>query len=423
MSDEFEKIETQWGSVARGFGSYRSEELSELANQISAFCREATKATGIQIFLSYGGLLGAVRDGKLIKHDFDIDLIFLCAEDEVIETCHRLIEYLISTGAKIDVETNGQFKAQIPFGMKRVKIEFFCAWNSGDRFFQYFAIPGTVSINDVLPLGEVMLEGVAFPAPRNPVAIVEEIYGRSWKVPDPKFRYKLSQSDWEPFRFLFLSQMKTFWDNYYANPSEQKVFVSSPSGFASYVNDQLSHSARIFEIGCGNGRDSLFFAQSGHSVVAADYSSSAVDYVNQICAQGNLKLDAKVLNVQSIAEIVSFGLQHQSQFDVVYARFFTHAIDDFGLINFLRLSHRILKETGYFYAEFRSRPDEVDERSFGEELQYENGDHFRRLRSKKEMQEHLSSAGLHIVHSQFAFGLAKWKNEDPFIGRITAKKT
>lgn len=422
MSDDYSKIRTQWGSTARGFGSFSDEALQDLAQKVAGFVKEVADDTGISIFLSYGGLLGAVRNGRLIKHDFDIDLIFCSNREDLESNCSKLASYLLSRGAKLEVETNGQFKATVPIGGAAVQVEFFAGWVGDGKFFQYFAVPGTVPADDVFPLGEISLEGAAFPAPRNPIVLIEAIYGDNWRIPDPNFKYELSEDDWKPFSFLFLGRMRKFWDDYYAKAASQRVFVVHPSPFAIEIESGLHRGSRIVDFGCGNGRDSLHFAKNGHWVLSVDYSDSAVEYVRKLASSEGVGLHAEVLNVQSIPQTVQFGEKHADQFDVVYARFFTHAIDDLALHNFLKTAYTVVRHGGQLHIEFRARPDGVEESVYAASLNYENGEHFRRLRSRREMELQIEQAGLILEASKFGKGLAVWKDEDPLVGRMTAVK-
>lgn len=422
VTEDFSKIQTQWGSTARGFGSYSEDALKDLSRRVSTLCREITENTGILIFLSYGGLLGAQRNGRLIKHDFDIDVVFCSEKFNIEENCFKLCNYLISRNAALAVETNGQFKATMDIEGNTIKLEFFAGWISEGKFFQYFAVPGTVSEEDIFPLGEICLEGTKFPAPNKPIALLEAIYGKNWKVPDANFKYKLTKEDWKPFEFLFLSRMRDFWDGYYSKPTDQPVFSLDPSAFAIVVEKDLSSKDCIADFGCGNGRDSLYFAKKGHSVVSLDYSNSAVGYVSKIALSENLPLVAERLNVQSIPDTAQFIKNYFETFDVVYARFFTHAIDDIALNNFLKTAFKVARAGGRIYLEFRSRPDEIEESLYAKSLKYENGNHFRRLRSKTEMEERLEAVGFRLIESKIGKGMAVWKDEDPLVGRIIAEK-
>ncbi len=41
------------------------------------------------------------------------------------------------------------------------------------------------------------------------------------------------------------------------------------------------HTKKIMDIGCGNGRDSIYFSQNGLEVTGVDASEEAISYLNQ----------------------------------------------------------------------------------------------------------------------------------------------
>ena len=45
---------------------------------------------------------------------------------------------------------------------------------------------------------------------------------------------------------------------------------TTPSPFATWVADRLEPRQHILDVGCGNGRDSVYFAEQGHRVTALD---------------------------------------------------------------------------------------------------------------------------------------------------------
>ncbi|MFT6302230.1 MAG: 2-polyprenyl-3-methyl-5-hydroxy-6-metoxy-1,4-benzoquinol methylase, partial [Pseudomonadales bacterium] len=60
---------------------------------------------------------------------------------------------------------------------------------------------------------------------------------------------------------------KEYWQSVY---STSKV-PTFPSQFSVFVQSWLNNNdANIIEVGCGNGRDSRFFHQMGHSVTVSD---------------------------------------------------------------------------------------------------------------------------------------------------------
>ena len=74
---------------------------------------------------------------------------------------------------------------------------------------------------------------------------------------------------------------KHYWNEYYThNPAS---IDNKPSEFAKYIEaDYLyeKNPAHILELGCGNGRDSLFFLSKGHKIIAIDESDVAIKMLN-----------------------------------------------------------------------------------------------------------------------------------------------
>ena len=69
-------------------------------------------------------------------------------------------------------------------------------------------------------------------------------------------------------------QKSDYWNSYYASRAVLKL--SAPSQFAAFVAQEAGDAHLIIEVGCGNGRDSLFFARHGFQVVAIDGSEAAI---------------------------------------------------------------------------------------------------------------------------------------------------
>src|SRR6187402_2050055 len=53
-----------------------------------------------------------------------------------------------------------------------------------------------------------------------------------------------------------------YWDEYYAARATTRRPL--PSQFATFVAGELDRPHRVIELGCGNGRDSIFFSSFGH---------------------------------------------------------------------------------------------------------------------------------------------------------------
>jgi 2-polyprenyl-3-methyl-5-hydroxy-6-metoxy-1,4-benzoquinol methylase len=67
-----------------------------------------------------------------------------------------------------------------------------------------------------------------------------------------------------------------FWEKKHGSYAT-KGFVKRPNLFAEEVAGFITPGARVLELGCGQGADSLFFAGRGATVTACDFSRFALD--------------------------------------------------------------------------------------------------------------------------------------------------
>ena len=70
---------------------------------------------------------------------------------------------------------------------------------------------------------------------------------------------------------------KNYWDRYYSKTNG----IETPSTFASYVSDLIKKGESILELGCGNGRDSFYFAKKGFHVFAIDQSKIVINRIKK----------------------------------------------------------------------------------------------------------------------------------------------
>lgn len=423
MPDDEHIITTQWGSKARSFAALSEDQRRVRMQNCADLMDDIKQNTGIDVYLSYGCLLGAVRSGKMISHDFDIDLGFhveASTKKDVVKECRRLLRYLSKTCHRVIVESNGQFKAAKMFADNiYMTIEFFVSWAVEDEFFLYFGIPGAPIAGDMLPFGRIEIEGVSLPAPNNPELMVEAIYGPNWRTPDPNFKY--DNIDWGPFQGFSVRTNLIYWDDYYSAQIQNNVWAEYPSQFAAFCASEIDSGSKMLEFGCGNGRDSLFLSQIGHDVLACDYSQTAVDFVKAKSKKEELTLKFEVFNIYNVANVQKFENSYPAEFDVIYSRFVMHAITLEGQDRFLRMAKLLLKPEGKVLLEFRNSNDERKEkRSIISWSKLSDG-HYRRFIKTDEFINNVMEAGLSVTYVAEGTGFAKFKNEDPDVTRLILK--
>ena len=419
-----EKITTQWGTQVTPFRALDPETRRMQIRCADSFMREVSAATGLDVYLAYGCLLGAVRDGKVIGHDFDIDVAFHIPSDdmeEVLAGCRKFVRQLTGISRRVIVETNGQIKAQKWFPEHKfcLTLDLFVSWGTGDNYYLYFAVPGAPIGESIFPLGEAEIEGVRMPAPREPEALLAATYGEDWRIPNPDFRYEI---DWTPFYDFTVRQNRAHWNEYYAGKTANSVWAEFPSQFAAFVASDIEGGSRILDFGCGNGRDSLFLASIGHDVVAADYAGPAVELVREKAEARALELEATELNIYDVAHVQKAEDTRAGSFDVIYSRFVMHAINEDGQDRFLRMAKTLLKPGGRIYVEFRNDRDaraqvghyiSDNERSDG---------HYRRFIDPPAFQIEAEKLGYVTEYQAHGKGYAKFRDEDPDVSRMVLRK-
>jgi SAM-dependent methyltransferase len=142
------------------------------------------------------------------------------------------------------------------------------------------------------------------------------------------------------------------WDKVYSNDSA--FFGEEPSDFAQkcYGDFKRYDVKRLLELGCGQGRDSIFFASKCLDVYAVDSSKVAIENINQKIRGKNISLHLSQIEVR---QTLPFDSSH---FDAVYSHmFYNMRFIDEELKFLFKESSRVLKNNGLLYFSVRSDKD------------------------------------------------------------------
>jgi hypothetical protein len=149
--------------------------------------------TGRDLFVSYGTLLGLVREGGLISHDDDIDAMFLLHSTNAEAAGRELVQVaaeLEQKGQNIQaVFPGGNFHWIAPSG---IMLDIFGCWIGDGKVNGYmFSFDGSRS--DILPVMERRLGDVTVSVPAAPEKFLTGFYGADWRVPNPHFQWQPSE--------------------------------------------------------------------------------------------------------------------------------------------------------------------------------------------------------------------------------------
>lgn len=94
-------------------------------------------------------------------------------------------------------------------------------------------------------------------------------------------------------------ELKPFWESTYAN-KDVTTFQKGPTTDIAEFYNIFNNNSVVLDVGCGEGRNSIFLAEKGHAVDAFDISEAGIEKAKHI---------AKMKNV-----IVNFFVQDLGEF-------------------------------------------------------------------------------------------------------------
>ena len=368
---------------------------------------------GKRFFVCYGTLLGLVRDGGFIQHDDDVDVCFL-AEARGLQAAGQEFREVVSALRAKDERISVIHGAQFHWFKAGTILDVFMAWMEGDDLYMYNA-GGKFSPDQIYPLQRREFEGRSVLVPIDSEAMLELIYGTGWRVPDPMFQWRLTSTVHAKMQQLYALRdtsaqqaIKRHWSRFY---NEQHTTIPSP--FAVSVAVELKEPCRIIDIGCGNGRDSLFFANLGHQVLGLDVAASAIEEDGLLAKSGQVHgvtfQEADVAAPDALAAVIQSMPDTASL--VIYARFFFHAITEEEETAILNVLSEQLPPGTRCYFEFRTRKDEKTHKHFG--------GHYRRFISLDTfVRKAVAKRTMECIYTVEGQGMAKFNEEDPFVGRV-----
>lgn len=355
----------KFGALVRMFTETDPSTAHHLASEVARLAADVNDF-GVPGFLAYGSLLGAVRDGKLIGHDTDTDMAYLsnCSQPaDIARESFALERFLRGRGWSIERMRIGLFRAVFHDQAGDLRhIDIFLAVHNGTEFFLDRFVLAELPRLALVPLGNVTLEGVQIPAPADPGAVLAATYGPSYLVPDPSFSYKVPRS---------LRRKSRAWSGgYRLRQSSWQGWLQrerlnrrhpAASAFAEWVAGRESREAVVVDIGCGSGRDALWFARRGHRVVGIDYVDSRLRALTRISEREQLAAGFRPVSLYDVRASLTAGAQLAGDPNddlVLYSRDLLDVLEPEGRVNFWLLARTALLRRGTLYLKFRVRASE-----------------------------------------------------------------
>ena len=405
----------KYGRLTRPLSSEAPDSMAQFLDQVEQLLGTLNDVAGLPAFICYGTLLGAVRDGRLIGHDNDVDIAYLSSAAYPVDVAREGLHVervLRDEGWNVRRGSGTRVNVLITQadGSKRFVDVFTAHWVE-DRLYMPQDTGFVLPREAMVPLTTVELLGRPFPAPAAYEDLLALTYGPGWRTPDPSFKYETPL--WLARRltgwFGGLRTNRKHWDAFYARNGRK--LPTAPSDFARWVSSSFPSGRPLVDLGAGNLRDTRWFARKGRrEVLAIDYSGGAM----RLGPAPGKQVTRQLINFNDFRHVMSLGvrLSRSEQPVDLYGRFLLHSLDATGRANVLRLASMSLRRGGYLFLEFRTPKDRARRHVF----------HTRKREFLKPgaVARQIEDAGGKIVHQETGLGLAKYKTEDAHVCRIVA---
>lgn len=206
-----------------------------------------------------------------------------------------------------------------------------------------------------------------------------------------------------------------YWQQFYASEDLSRSVPDTPTSFARWVRTSLKtrQTTQIVEMGFGNGRDALWFARLGYSVLGYDFAQSAVRSAQLHADSESLSANFRSLDLYDPTQLEDAAKTvSASQMPVViYARFLIHSLEDTGRLNLIDFAATCLSNGGELFLEFRTAQDQGRRHLFGDS-------HYRIYLDPDSVISEVEKRGGRIIYREVGHGLAVYKSEDPEVARL-----
>jgi len=199
-----------------------------------------------------------------------------------------------------------------------------------------------------------------------------------------------------------------YWNGYYG----KGLAPEPPSGFAKFALGYMHKGRELIDLGCGNGRDSVYFCRHGIKVTAVDSSKEAIEFF-----ESSMPITAVC---DDFLKTIAW---YHAEFDYCYARWSIHAINQSQQDELLPGVFQALKKGGLFFSESRTISDVKygQGRPLGEH-EYFIDKHYRRFLDPQTFLEQLAEVGFEIVYSEESDSFSVMESDAPALIRVIAKK-
>lgn len=202
---------------------------------------------------------------------------------------------------------------------------------------------------------------------------------------------------------------ENYWDDYYKSGHAP----NPPSDFAKFAFKYMKPDKKLIDLGCGNGRDSMYFCKCGLKVTAVDSSIDAISAIN-VASMPIFAVHDDFVTAKALFCV---------DYDYCYARWSIHAINQERQDELFPSIYNALKEGGFLFIEART----INDYKFGQGKrlgvnEYFFDNHYRRFIETSMIKEQLRKIGFEIVYCAESDAFSVMDGDAPTLVRLVAKK-
>lgn len=166
--------------------------FAEKGDGVIEHVHSVLKLTGNSFFIDAGTLIGIYRDGKLLKRDMDVDMaVKINGQEDALKVRQILMDNGFILKYKFSTPKNGLIQDAFDYDGIRVDMCYFKSSDINDYCHILYGdnLIAKMTFSKINGTRLIKYKDQEVYIPENTEKYLEERYGKSWRIPDPFFKY------------------------------------------------------------------------------------------------------------------------------------------------------------------------------------------------------------------------------------------